>query len=163
MDFFIRIGKAENLTEKRIKIGMDEEALHHIIGRQLAPLAEDFKIVREEGAYGLSQESVNLPISERIRVLESVWTKALEIIVSSQVDTISVQTPVGKLKAQIGGDPDYPSIFTYVEREDGDMIDLVGVESKEEAGIVRAYLYGDTTRDDYTNVSDWMFGDITDV
>ena len=163
MEFFIRLGKDEYLAEKRIQVGMDAEALYHIIDRHLAPLAEDFIIAREDGAWGLSQEYVKLPIAERNRVIESIWTKALEIIISSPVDTISVQTPFGKMKAQIGGDPDYPSIFTYAEREDGDQIELVGVEAKEEAGIVRAYLYGDTTRDDYTNVNDWLFGDITDV
>lgn len=38
---------------------------------------------------------------------------------------IFVNTPLGKLCAVVGGDPDYPEIFLYIERDDGIGIDLV--------------------------------------
>lgn len=69
---------------------------------------------------------------------------------------ISVLANSGKLKAEIGGDPDYPEIFVYLEREDGVQIDLVAVgHPTPESKDMRAYLYGDTTRDDYTQSYTW--------
>lgn len=69
---------------------------------------------------------------------------------------ISVQTPIGTLTACIGGDPNnYPEIFTYITRPDNVEIDLVAVEVKKEERFARAYLYGDTATDAYTDTHDW--------
>lgn len=68
---------------------------------------------------------------------------------------ISVDTHMGVLEACIGGDPDYPEIFTYIRRPDGIEIDLVAVEIKEETNIARGYIYEDTTTDQYTRTYDW--------
>ena len=69
---------------------------------------------------------------------------------------ISVETPIGTLTACIGGDPDnYPEIFTYITRPDDVEIDLVAVEVKKEERFARAYLYGDTATDAYTETHDW--------
>jgi hypothetical protein len=69
---------------------------------------------------------------------------------------ISVETPIGTLTACIGGDPNnYPEIFTYITRPDDVEIDLVAVEIKKEERFARAYLYGDTATDAYTNTHDW--------
>ena len=69
---------------------------------------------------------------------------------------ISVKTPLGILEATVGGDTEcYPEIFTYLVRPDGVEIDLVAVEIKKEDEFARAYLYGDTTTDQYTKTHDW--------
>jgi hypothetical protein len=69
---------------------------------------------------------------------------------------ISVETPIGTLTACIGGDPNnYPEIFTYITRPDDVEIDLVAVEVKKEERFARAYLYGDTATDAYTETHDW--------
>lgn len=73
---------------------------------------------------------------------------------------ISVETPLGTLEACIGGDRDYPEIFTYLCRPDGIEIDLVAVEVKKEENFARGYLYGDTTTDSYTKTFDWSADDI---
>lgn len=74
---------------------------------------------------------------------------------------ISVKTPLGILEACIGGDKDnYPEIFTYLVRPDGVEIDLVAVEVKKDKKFARAYLYGDTTTDQYTRTHDWSEADI---
>ena len=73
---------------------------------------------------------------------------------------ISIATKQGILEACIGGDPDYPEIFTYLRRPDEVEIDLVAVEVKDEENMVRAYLYGDTMTDSYTKTHDWSAEEI---
>lgn len=72
----------------------------------------------------------------------------------------SVDTPLGKLSAVVGGDPSYPEIYTYIEREDGIEIDLVACEVKPEENIIKGYLYGDTGRDEYTHTHVWTADEI---
>lgn len=73
------------------------------------------------------------------------------------VNRISVPASIGKLVAEIGGDPtDYPEIFVYLEREDGTQVDLVVVGQPEpESKDIRAALYGDTAKDDWTKSYTW--------
>lgn len=74
---------------------------------------------------------------------------------------ISVDTPLGVLEATVGGDSMlYPEIFTYIRRPDGVEIDLVAVEIKKDEMFARAYLYGDTTTDQYTRTHDWSKDEI---
>lgn len=73
---------------------------------------------------------------------------------------ISINTHLGVLEACIGGNPDYPEIFTYIRRPDGIEVDLVAVEVKKEENIARAYLYGDTMTDSYTTTNDWSADEI---
>lgn len=69
---------------------------------------------------------------------------------------ITVKTPLGNLAAEIGGDPDYPEIFLYLEREDNTEIDLVAVGyDYSHKDKISAYLYEDTTRDDWTKKHCW--------
>ena len=69
---------------------------------------------------------------------------------------ISVQTPLGKLTACIGGDPaSYPEIFTYIVRKDGVEVDLVACEVKLEEEIAKAYLYGNTYTEEWTRSYQW--------
>ena len=59
---------------------------------------------------------------------------------------ISVQTDAGKLVAEVGGDPDYPEIFVYLEKPDGTEIDLAVVgQPSPESRDIRAGLYTDWT------------------
>ena len=70
---------------------------------------------------------------------------------------ISVQVPLGKITAEIGGDPvKYPEVFIYLKRKDGIEIDLVVVaqDSKNE-GDLKAYLYDDTSTDSYGKTFTW--------
>lgn len=73
---------------------------------------------------------------------------------------IFTNTPLGKLCACVGGDPDYPEIFVYIERPDGIEIDLVAAEVKVEDKAAFAYLYGDTSTDQWTNKHIWTDSDI---
>lgn len=74
---------------------------------------------------------------------------------------ISVETPLGTLEACIGGDrTNYPEIYTYLVRPDGIEIDLVAVAIKKDSELARAYLYGDTTREEYTKTFDWYKGEL---
>lgn len=74
---------------------------------------------------------------------------------------ISINTPLGKLCACIGGDPDfYPEIFVFIEREDGIEIDLVAAEVNVEENAAKAYLYGDTTTDQWTKKHSWSAEEI---
>lgn len=74
-------------------------------------------------------------------------------------NTLQVRVPCknGTLVAEAGGNPDFPEIFTYLERPDGTQIDLVaaGADLPGEAdgshkGGIHAYLYGDTSKDEWT-------------
>lgn len=74
---------------------------------------------------------------------------------------ISVDTPLGKLTACIGGDPAaYPEIFTYIVRPDGVEIDLTAAEVKLENNSAKAYLYGDTGTEQWTNCHQWTKDEI---
>lgn len=74
---------------------------------------------------------------------------------------ISVETPLGTLEACIGGDrTNYPEIYTYLVRPDGIEIDLMAVAIKKDSELARAYLYGDTTREEYTKTFDWYKGEL---
>lgn len=68
---------------------------------------------------------------------------------------ISIQTPLGKLTAVIGNDPDYPTIYTYLERPDGVEIDLVAVSTDGHDDKLTGYLYGDTATECYTRTHTW--------
>ena len=69
---------------------------------------------------------------------------------------IAVETPLGRLEACIGGDPqNYPVIFTYIVRPDGAEVDLVACEVKIDEDLAQAYLYGDTQKDDWTRTHQW--------
>lgn len=72
------------------------------------------------------------------------------------MEKICVNTPLGVLTACIGGDPEcYPEIFVYLQREDGVEIDLVAADVDIETKTARAYLYGDTSTESYTNHHVW--------
>lgn len=68
---------------------------------------------------------------------------------------ISVDTALGKLCACVGGDPNYPEIFVYIERPDGVEIDLVAAEVDVETCMASAYLYGDTSTEEWTKKHSW--------
>lgn len=70
---------------------------------------------------------------------------------------VKVSCKNGTLVAEAGGDPNFPEIFTYLERPDGTQVDLVAAgadlpeqEKGSHGGGIHAYLYGDTKRDDWT-------------
>ena len=77
------------------------------------------------------------------------------------IQKICVDTPLGKLCACVGGDPvDYPEIFVYIERPDGAEIDLVAAEVKPDLEYAKAYLYGDTSTDQWTRSHQWSKSEI---
>ena len=88
-------------------------------------------------------------------------TEKLQNELTDAKQKISVETPLGRLEACIGGDPEsYPEIFTYLVRKDGVEIDLVACEvniEKDEAG---AYLYGDTKTESWTKHHAWSKDEI---
>lgn len=87
-------------------------------------------------------------IIQRIRASAAQMPYQIE---PATMGKIAVETPLGRLEACIGGNPeDYPEIFTYLVRPDGVEIDLVACEVKIEEDIAQAYLYGDTSTYDWT-------------
>lgn len=68
---------------------------------------------------------------------------------------LSLPTPLGLLCAEVGGDPDYPEIFTYLRKDNGEEIDLVAVTVDKEKENIRALLWKDTNNDDYTDSHLW--------
>ena len=80
---------------------------------------------------------------------------------TAQNDKIAVETPLGRLEACFGGDPQsYPEIFIYIVRPDCVEIDLVACEVKIEEDIAQAYLYGDTETEQWTRSHQWTRDDI---
>lgn len=74
---------------------------------------------------------------------------------------ISVKTTLGNLTACIGGDPEeYPEIFVYLTLDDGTEIDLVAAAVDVDERAVKAYLYGDIERDDWTKSHIWSEDEI---
>lgn len=74
---------------------------------------------------------------------------------------LSVETPLGKLCAAIGNDPEnYPEIYIYIEREDGQEIDLVATEVNLDKNAAVAYLYGNTSTDEWTKSHTWSAEEI---
>ena len=74
---------------------------------------------------------------------------------------IVVDTPLGKLCAIVGGEPkNYPEIFVYIERDDGIEIDLVAAGVDIEDNCAKAYLYEDTSTDEYTKQHTWSEDEI---
>lgn len=72
------------------------------------------------------------------------------------VKKVCVDTPLGKLCACVGEDQvNYPAIFVYIERLDRTEIDLVSAEVKPDLECVKAYLYGDTSTDQWTRNYRW--------
>lgn len=90
-----------------------------------------------------------------------IFSDAAEYEPKKNRNAIEIPTHLGKLCAEIGGNPDYPEIFVYIRRDDGVEIDLVAAGVKDDA--VKAYLYGDTTRDDYTASHLWHPHEIEEV
>ena len=73
---------------------------------------------------------------------------------------ISTKTPWGTLTAEIGGDPMYPEIFVFIEREDGVEHDLTCASFDKENNKLDAFLWGDTSTDDWTKKHTWSQEDI---
>lgn len=92
-------------------------------------------------------EKKQLPMAAS--VINTAWTRALELLVTIKVQTISARTTkLGTIKATSLGDPDYPEIFTFVQRPDGVEIDIAAIDANDER--IKHYLYGDTSSDAYT-------------
>lgn len=74
---------------------------------------------------------------------------------------VSVQTPIGVLHAEVGLDEvNYPEIFVYLEREDGVEIDLVAAGVDVDYRITNAFLYGDTSTEEWTARHSWTEDEI---
>lgn len=71
------------------------------------------------------------------------------------IKKISIPTSLGELTTMIGTDPNFPTIYTYLKREDGTEIDLVAVAVDQFNEMIKAYIYEDTEKDDYTKNFYW--------
>lgn len=100
--------------------------------------------------------------------VEAEWFRQRKIEnINHWRNIIEVPCTAGTLCAEAGGDLDYPEIFTYLRRKDGEEIDICavdadgvipeGVSVEEYDGQkrfnegVRAVLYADTSQDDWTD------------
>ena len=68
---------------------------------------------------------------------------------------ISIIIPFGELTAEIGANPNYPTIYVYLKRHDGIEIDLMATSMDKLNNMIQAYVYEDTTKDDYTENFCW--------
>ncbi len=73
---------------------------------------------------------------------------------------ISLDTPLGKLCACTIKDAEYPGIYICIARPDGVEIDLMVTEVDAEQKEAAAYVYGDTSTDDWTRKHIWTEADI---
>lgn len=98
--------------------------------------------------------------AERAEPLERM-VKELEGELSSK-NKLSVETLLGRLEAQIDSDPNYPAIYIYLVRKDGNEIDLALCEVPKDENAPRAiaYLHGDTTTDQWTKNHTWSQDEI---
>lgn len=96
------------------------------------------------------QEYNNNCIAEDLKVVAALLQQMVDC-----PKKIAVATPLGRLEACIGGDPECPEIFTYIVRPDGVEIDLVACEVKVEEDMAQAYLYGDTQTEAWTRSYQW--------
>ena len=71
-----------------------------------------------------------------------------------------LDTPLGKLCAITNIADEWREIYVYIEREDGVEIDLVAAEVDTDNKSVSAYLYGDTTTEEWTKKHTWSAADI---
>ena len=71
---------------------------------------------------------------------------------------VEVQTPLGVLCAEVGGDKEYPEIFVYLQRSDGSEVDLVAVGTQQGKYEINAYLYTEPWIDDWTQKHTWTEG-----
>ena len=86
---------------------------------------------------------------------------AIHLLRSAKEQKISLETPLGRLEACVGGDPvAYPEIFTYLVRPDGVEIDLVACDVNLEEQAAKAYLYGDTSTEEWTRRHCWSKAEI---
>lgn len=98
-------------------------------------------------------------LSRLIQAAEGAEKLQKELTAAKQ--KISVETPLGRLEACVGGDPEgYPEIFTYLVRKDGVEVDLVACEVNIEKDEARAYLYGDTRTESWTKHHAWPKSEI---
>lgn len=91
----------------------------------------------------LKQINVSLENGDKDRISEYV-------IPQHRIST-PLKDGLGTLCAEIGGDPDYPEIFTYVERPDGIQIDCCAVSQNGHSDGVTIYRWLDTSTDAYTD------------
>jgi len=64
---------------------------------------------------------------------------------------IERKIPLGTLCVDVGGDEGlYTDIFIYLRRDDGVEIDLTAVSMGHANDYLTAFIYGDTTKDEYT-------------
>lgn len=99
--------------------------------------------------------------------VEAAWFRQRKITqVNAYRNSIEVPCTAGTLCAEVGGDSDYPEIFAYLRRKDGVEIDICAVQGdgivpegtdaedfdgqKGCNGGLKAYLYSDTSREDWT-------------
>ncbi len=99
--------------------------------------------------------------------VEAAWFSNRTITeINPRRNIIEVPCTAGTLCAEAGGNEAYPEVFTYLRRPDGVEVDIVAVDGDAvipdgvdpedfdgqtgRNGGLKAYLYGDTTRDDYT-------------
>lgn len=68
---------------------------------------------------------------------------------------IVLDTPLGKLCAVSNAYDKWSEIFIYIERGDGLEIDLVAAEVDTALKTASAYLYGDTSTEQWTKKHTW--------
>lgn len=152
----IRIFATEALASKRLKERYEEEL------KKVNPAACEVTecIPEDMPTYAVIEYQADYVMYE--------WSVEEVEIEGDTTLLAELQTALGKLRVRTSGDNEYFLGF-YVElarKKDDAVIDLVGVEVKNEAdednkkSEVRAYLWGDTTTEEYTKDHTWSENDI---
>lgn len=74
-----------------------------------------------------------------------------ECVIPHQEISIPLKNDLGTLCAELGGDPDHPEIFTYIERPDGIQVDVCAVSQNEHSDGVTILRWLDTSTDQYSD------------
>jgi ketosteroid isomerase-like protein len=112
----------------------------------------------EEISRGVIESLIRKHTGRRITTMQ--WWHDLELdgliaFCDEDTDSLEVETPWGTLVAEKATDPQRPGIYTSFRRPDGIMIDLVGVETNEEEQRTSAYVWSDTSSEEWQHRYDF--------
>ena len=71
----------------------------------------------------------------------------------------AIDTPIGRIVAEGFAEP-YPEIVIYLQRNDGETINLSSI-NYDISGDIESYLWMDVLSDEYTDYKSWSFEELT--
>lgn len=71
----------------------------------------------------------------------------------------AIDMPIGRIVAEGFAEP-YPEIVIYLQRNDGETINLSSI-NYDISGDIESYLWMDVLSDEYTDYKSWSFEELT--